>query len=95
MWVIVDQLTKSAHFLPIQSTDSLDKLESLYVSAIMRLHGIPVSIVSYRDPHFISHFWGSLQGTLGTKLHFSTAFHPQTDGQSKRMIQTLEDIMRV
>ncbi|KAL0373523.1 UNVERIFIED_CONTAM: Transposon Tf2-11 polyprotein [Sesamum radiatum] len=57
-------------------------------------HGIPTSIVSYRDPRFTSHFWGSLHRALGTKLHFSTAFHPQTDGQSERTIQTLEDMMR-
>ncbi|KAL0291142.1 UNVERIFIED_CONTAM: Transposon Tf2-12 polyprotein [Sesamum calycinum] len=94
IWVIVDRLTKSAHFLPIRLGDSLDKLAELYVSEIVRLHGVPVSIVSDRDPRFTSRFWGSLQGALGTKLHFSTAFHPQTDGQSERTIQTLEDMMR-
>ena len=94
MWVIVDRLTKSAYFLPIQQTDSLDKLASLYVSEIVRLHGVPLSIVSDRDPRFTSHFWGSLQGALGTKLHFSTVFHPQIDGQSERTIQTLKDMMR-
>ncbi|KAL2252896.1 UNVERIFIED_CONTAM: Transposon Ty3-I Gag-Pol polyprotein [Sesamum indicum] len=92
--VIVDRLTKSAHFLPIRQNDSLDELAELYVSVIVRLHGIPTSIVSDRDPRFTSHFWGSLQTALGTKLHFSIAFHPQTDGQSERMIQTLEDMMR-
>ncbi|KAK4389603.1 Transposon Ty3-G Gag-Pol polyprotein [Sesamum angolense] len=94
IWVIVDRLTKSTHFLPIRLGDSLDKLAELYVSEIVRLHGVPVSIVSDRDPRFTSRFWGSLQGALGTKLHFSTAFHPQTDGQSERTIQTLEDMMR-
>ncbi|KAL0402639.1 UNVERIFIED_CONTAM: Transposon Ty3-I Gag-Pol polyprotein, partial [Sesamum latifolium] len=94
VWVIVDRLTKSAHFLPIRQNDSLDKLAELYVSEIVRLHGIPTSIVSDRDPRFTSHFWGSLHKALGTKLHFSTAFHPQTDGQSERTIQTLEDMMR-
>ncbi|KAL0405890.1 UNVERIFIED_CONTAM: Transposon Tf2-12 polyprotein [Sesamum latifolium] len=89
-----DRLTKSAHFLPIRQGDSLDKLAELYVAEIVRLHGVPVSIVSDRDPRFTSHFWGSLQRALGTKLHFSTAFHPQTDGQSERTIQTLEDMMR-
>ncbi|KAL0412030.1 UNVERIFIED_CONTAM: Transposon Tf2-11 polyprotein [Sesamum latifolium] len=81
VWVIVDRLTKSAHFLPIRQNDSLDKLAELYVSEIVRLHGIPTSIVSDRDPRFTSHFWGSLHRALGTKLHFSMAFHPQTDGQ--------------
>ncbi|KAK4383268.1 Transposon Tf2-12 polyprotein [Sesamum angolense] len=94
IWVIMDRLTKSAHFLPIRLGDSLDKLAELYVSEIVRLHGVPISIVSDRDPRFTSRFWGSLQGALGTKLHFSTAFHPQTDGQSERMIQTLEDMIR-
>ncbi|KAK4381677.1 Transposon Ty3-G Gag-Pol polyprotein [Sesamum angolense] len=94
IWVIVDRLTKSAHFLPIRLGDSLDKLVELYVSEIVRLHGVPISIVSDRDPRFTSRSWGSLQGALGTKLHFSTAFHPQTDGQSERTIQTLEDMMR-
>ncbi|KAL0295083.1 UNVERIFIED_CONTAM: Transposon Tf2-11 polyprotein [Sesamum angustifolium] len=94
IWVIMDRLTKSAHFLPIRLGDSLDKLAELYVQEIVRLHGVPVSIVSNRDSRFTSRFWGSLQGALGTKLHFSIAFHPQTDGQSKRTIQTLEDMMR-
>ncbi|KAL0448767.1 UNVERIFIED_CONTAM: Transposon Ty3-I Gag-Pol polyprotein [Sesamum latifolium] len=94
VWVIVDRLTKSAHFLPIYQNDSLDKLAELYISEIVRLHGIPTSIVFDRDPRFTSHFWGSLHKALGTKLHFSTAFHPQTDGQSERTIQTLEDMMR-
>ena len=60
----------------------------------MRLHGVPVSIVSNRDPRFTSRFWPSLQATLGTPLHFSTTFHPQTDGQSERTIQMLEDMLR-
>ncbi|KAL0420227.1 UNVERIFIED_CONTAM: Transposon Ty3-G Gag-Pol polyprotein [Sesamum latifolium] len=94
IWVIVDRLTKSAHFLPILLGDSLDKLVELYVSKILRLHGVPVSIVSGKNSRFTSHFWGSLQRALGTKLHFSTAFHPQTGGQSERTIQILEDMMR-
>ncbi|KAL0462923.1 UNVERIFIED_CONTAM: Transposon Tf2-11 polyprotein [Sesamum latifolium] len=94
IWVVVDRLTISAHFLPIQQGDSLDKLAELYIAEIVRLHGVPVSIVSDRDPRFTSCFWGSLQRALGTKLHFNTAFHPQTDGQSERTIQTLEDMMR-
>ena len=73
---------KSAHFLPINVEDSLEKLAQLYVDEIVRLHGVPVSIVSDRDPRFTSRFWPSLQAALGTRIHFSTAFHPQTDGQS-------------
>ena len=94
IWVIVDRLTKSTHFLPIKNSDSLDKLAQLYVREIIRLHGMPVSIVSDRDLRFTSRFWPSLQNVLGTKLHFSTTFHPQTDGQSERTIQTLEDMLR-
>ena len=71
---------KSAHILPVNVEDSLEKLTQLYVDEIVRLHGVPVLIVSNRDPRFTSRFWPSLQATLGTRLHFSTSFHPQTDG---------------
>ena len=81
--MIVDRLTKSAHFLPINVEDSVEKLVKLHVDEMVRLHGVPVSIVSDRDPRFTSRFWPSLQTALGTRLHFSTAFHPQTDGQSE------------
>ena len=94
IWVIVDKLTKSAHFLPMKNSDSIEKLAELFVKEIVRLHGTPVSIVSDRDPRFTSRFWPSLQRALGTRLHFSTALHPQTDGQSERTIQTLEDMLR-
>ena len=81
IWVIVDRLTKSAHFLPINVEDSLEKFARLYVDEIVRLHGVPVSIVSDRDPRFTSRFWPSLQAALCTRLHFSIVFHPQMDGQ--------------
>ena len=81
--MIVDRLTKSAHFLPVNVEDSLEELAKLHVDEILRLHGVPVSIVSDRDPRFTSRFWPSLQTALGTCLQFSTAFHPQTDGQSE------------
>ncbi|KAL5831658.1 hypothetical protein ACOSQ4_017012 [Xanthoceras sorbifolium] len=90
----IPELTKSAHFLPIRNNYSMDKLAQLYVDEIVRLHGTPVSIVSDRDPRFTSRFWPSLQKALGTRLNFSTAFHPQTDGQSERTIQVLEDMLR-
>ena len=80
IWVIVDRLTKSAHFLPVKTTYSLDQLAQLYINEIVRLHGVPVSIVSDRDPRFTSMFWKSLHGALRTKLKFSIVFHPQTDG---------------
>ncbi|KAJ9568359.1 hypothetical protein OSB04_004325 [Centaurea solstitialis] len=94
IWVIVDRLTKSAHFLEIRETLPMDKLAKLYIKEIVRRHGVPLSIVSDRDNRFTSQFWHGLQEGLGTKLKLSTAYHPQTDGQSERMIQTLEDMLR-
>ena len=94
IWVIVDRLTKSAHFLPVHTTYTMDRYAEIYVKEIVRLHGVPLSIVSDRDSRFTSSFWKSLHKALGTRLAFSTAFHPQTDGQSERTIQTLEDMLR-
>ena len=94
VWVMVDRLTKSGHFLPVRIDYSLDKLAELYIKKIVRLHVIPVSIISYRDLRFTSRFWGKLLEALGTRLNFSIAFHPQTDGQSERVIQVLEDMLR-
>jgi hypothetical protein len=94
IWVVVDRLTKSALFLLMKMTDSVDKLAKLYVNEVIRLHGVPVSIISDRDPRFTSRLWPSLQRAMGTKLNLSTTFHPQTDGQSERTIQTLEDLLR-
>ena len=94
VWVIIDRLTKSAHFIPVRIDYSMDRLAELYVDEIVRLHGVPLSIVLDRDPRFTSRFWKELQSALGTKLNFSTASHPQTDGQSKRLIQVLEDMLR-
>ncbi|GJU50500.1 putative nucleotidyltransferase, ribonuclease H [Tanacetum coccineum] len=94
IWVVVDRLTKSAHFLPIRKNYGISKLAEIFQQEIVRLHGTPTSIVSDRDPKFTSHFWKGLQKAWGTRLKFSTAFHPQTDGQSERTIQTLEDMLR-
>ena len=94
IWIVVDRLMKSAHFLPKRTDYSLDKLAELYIKEIVRLHGIPVSILSYTDQRFTSRFWGKSQEALSTRLNFNTAFHPQTDGQSKRVIQVLEDMLR-
>ena len=80
IWVIVDRLTKSAHFLPVIVKDSLEKLAQLYVDEIVRLHRVLVSIVSDRDLRFTSRFRPSLHVALGTHLYFSTTFYPQTDG---------------
>ena len=94
IWVIVDRLTKFVHFLPIHNNHNVESLDKLYVREIVRLEGIPLTIVSDRDARFTSRFWGSLQKALGTQLNFSTAFHPQTNGQSERVIQILEDMWR-
>ncbi|GKE43306.1 hypothetical protein Tco_1470590 [Tanacetum coccineum] len=94
IWVIVDCLTKSAHFLPMRETDSTEKLMRLYMKEIVARHGIPVSIISDRDSHFTSRVWKSLHKALGTQLNLSTAYHPQTDGHSERTIQKLEDMLR-
>ena len=92
--VIMNRLTKSAHFIPIKIRYSLERLAELYVREIVRLHGVPSSIVFDRDPRFSSRFWESLHKALGTKLRLSSAYHPQTDGQIERTIQSLEDLLR-
>ncbi|GKC10305.1 putative reverse transcriptase domain-containing protein [Tanacetum coccineum] len=94
IWVIVDRLTKSAIFVPMRETDPMERLARMYLKEVVTRHGIPVSIICDRDPRFASNFWRSLQKALGTNLDMSTAYHPQTDGQSERTIQTLEDMLR-
>ena len=95
IWVIVDWMTKSTHFLSVKTMDPVKKLAKLYLKKIVQLHGVPVSIVSDQDVRFPSMFWKELQAGFGTRLKFSIALHPQTDGQSERTIQTLEDMLRV
>ena len=87
----MNRLKKSAHFLPMRQTDSVERLAQLYLREIVRLHGVPKTIVSDRDGRFTSRLWKCIQEGLGTRLDFSTAFHPQTDGQSERTVQVLED----
>nr|GFA95064.1 putative reverse transcriptase domain, ribonuclease H-like domain, aspartic peptidase domain protein [Tanacetum cinerariifolium] len=93
IWVIVDRLTKSAIFAPIRETDPMDKLARIYLKEIVTRHEIPISIISDRDPRFASNFWMSFHNTLGTRLDMSTAYHLETDGQSERTIQTIEDML--
>ncbi|CAN4106294.1 unnamed protein product [Withania somnifera] len=92
IWVIVDRLTKSAHFLPVKTNYTAEEYARLYIKEIVRLHGVPISIISDRGAQFTAKFWKSFQKSLGTQVNLSTAFHPQTDGQAERTIQTLEDI---
>ncbi|GJU51433.1 putative reverse transcriptase domain-containing protein [Tanacetum coccineum] len=94
IWVIVDRLTKSAHFLPAKENDSMEKLTRQYLKEVVSRHGVPVLIISDRDGRFVSQFWQSLQEAFGTQLDMSTTYHPETDGQSERTIQTLEDMLR-
>ncbi|GJV07646.1 putative reverse transcriptase domain-containing protein [Tanacetum coccineum] len=91
---LCDRLTKSAHFLPMKETDSMEKLMRQYLKEVVSRHGVSVSIIFDRDSKFTSHLWKSLNEALVTQLDMSTAYHPQTDGQSERTIQTLEDMLR-
>lgn len=94
LWVIVDRLTKSAYFIPVRSNRTVPLSAKLFIKEIIKLHGVPTSIVSDRDLLFTSGFWKSLQKAVGAKLNFSTAYHPQSDGQTERVNQTLEDFLR-
>ena len=92
--VFVDRMTKMVHFAPCTKEITAPEYARLFVDYVFWLHGLPEVIISDRDPRFTSKFWRSLFDILGTDLRFSTAFHPQTDGQSERMIQTLENFLR-
>ncbi|GKA99168.1 putative reverse transcriptase domain-containing protein [Tanacetum coccineum] len=94
IWVVVDRLTKSAHFLPIREDYKTEKLAKIYTNEIVARHGVPVSIISDRDGRFTSHLWQTFQKALGTRLVMSTTYLHQTDGQSERTIQTLDDMLR-
>jgi transposase InsO family protein len=94
IWMIVDRLTKVAHFIPVRTTYGEDKLAKLYIDNILKLHGVPKSIVSDRRAQFVSMFWRSLHQALKTKLDFSSAYHPQTDRQTERVNQVPKDMLR-
>ena len=93
--VVVDKLTKSSHFIPVKSTYKDDAIAKIFMKEIFRLHGLPKAVISYRDTKFTSNFWKSLFAYLGTKLNFSTPYHPQIDGQKKRVSQVLEDMLHM
>ena len=94
IWVIVDRLTKSAHFLPVKTTHTAKQYAQLYMDRIVSLHGIPKTIISDRGTQFIARFWEHFHAALGTQLLRSSAYHPQTDGQTERINQILEDMLR-
>jgi len=94
IWVIVDRLTKSAHFLPVKTIYRAQHYAELYISHIMSLHGVPRTIISDRGAQFIARFWERFHAALGTQLIRSSAYHPQTDGQTERINQILEDMLR-
>src|SRR5713226_3283742 len=93
--VLVEGLTKATHFIPVKSTHQTDDIEKIFMKEIFKLHGFPKAIVSDRDVKFTSNFWKGLFADLGTKLNFSTAYHPQIDGQTERVNQVLEDMLRM
>jgi transposase InsO family protein len=94
IWVIVDRFFMVAHFIPVKSTYKGAKLVKLYIARIVCLHGVPKKIVSDRGTHFTSRFWEKLHEAMDTKLNFSSAYHPQIDGQTERVNQILEDMLR-
>lgn len=94
IWVIVDRLTKTAHFLPVHTTHRTEKYAEICIDQIIRLHGIPRTIVSDRGAPFVARFWEQLQESLGTHVIRSSAYHPQTNGQTERVNQILEDMLR-
>ena len=94
IWAIVDRLTKVAHFIPVKTTYKGSQLAELYMARIVCLHSVPKKIVSDRGSQFTSRFWKSLHESMDTKLNFSSAYHPQTDDQTERTNQVLEDMLR-
>jgi hypothetical protein len=94
IWVIVDHLSKVAHFILVKTTYKGSKLAELYIARIVCLHGVPKKMVSDQGTQFTSKFWEKLHESMDTKLNFSSAYHPQTDGQTKRVNQVLEDMLR-
>ncbi|MCO5597178.1 hypothetical protein L7F22_051254 [Adiantum nelumboides] len=94
VYVVVDMLTKVAHLIPVKTTYTASNISRVFIKEIFRLHGLPKRIVSDRDAKFTSKFWTSLFQAIGTQLCFSTTYHPQTDGQTERVNQVIEDILR-
>jgi transposase InsO family protein len=94
IWVIVDRLTKITHFLPVKTDHPVIVYAQLYIARILSLHGVPKTIVSDRGSQFVSKFWEELHKSLGTKLLHRSTYHLQTSGQTERVNQILEDMLR-
>jgi hypothetical protein len=94
IWVIVDRLTKTTHFIPVHTTYSAERYVEIYVDLIVRLHGVPKTILSNRGTQFVARFWAQVHESLGTKLIHSSSYHPQTDGQTQRVNQIVEDMLK-
>jgi hypothetical protein len=94
IWVIIDRLTKIAHFIPVKTKYLVVTYVELYIACILSLHGVPKTIVSDRGPQFVSKFWEELHKSLGAMLLHSSAYHPQKSGQTERVNQILEDMLR-
>ncbi|CAN4093502.1 unnamed protein product [Withania somnifera] len=86
IWVIVDRMTKSAHFIPTHSSYSAERPARIYIGEVVRLHGVPISIISDGGTQFTSKFWRAVRRDLGTEVHLSTAFHPRIDGGVDRLL---------
>jgi transposase InsO family protein len=94
IWVIINRLTKSAHFIPVHTKYRVGKYAKIYIAQVLCLHGVPKMIISDRRSRFVTRFWEQLHASLGTRLIHSSAYHPQTDGQTKGVNQILEDMLR-
>jgi transposase InsO family protein len=92
--VIVDRLSKFAHFIPVHTRYDAQKYVEIYIAHVLCLHGVPKMIISDRGSQFVTRFWEQLHASLGTHLIHSSAYHPQTDGQTERVNQILEDMLR-
>jgi hypothetical protein len=94
IWVIVDRFLKVVHFIPVKTTYKGAKIVEFYITRIIYLHGVPKNIVSDRGTQFTSRFWGKLHEVMDTRLNLSSMYHPYTDGQTERVNQMLEDMLR-